>query len=110
MGKIKTFVKEHKKEIGMAVVSGAAVVGCIILHKKINAGYAMPRIRFEEGAKEFTQAIEQMDKIAKHRDFGFGSNWSVSDLGNYGEELMELYSESGLTKDTIVHGVLVMLD
>ena len=112
MGKIKTFVKEHKKEIGMAAVSGVVVAGCVILHKKVNTNYAMPRIKFEGNAKAFKEIIEQVDKITKHKDFGwcFYGGLSVADLGNYGEELLDLYSECGLTKDTLVRGVLVMTD
>lgn len=110
MGKIKTFVKEHKAEIGMAVVTGVVTVGCVMLHKKINSNFARPVIKFEGRAKDFTEAIESVDKITKHKDFGWGSNWKISDLGMYGEELLDLYGEHGMTADTVVHGVLVMTD
>ena len=108
MGKIKKFVKEHKKEIGLAVVAGAVTVGCVILHKKANVGYIKPKIKWINEPDKAKRLIEDMSEISKFKDFGFDSQWKISDLGKYGEELIELYEV--YTPETVVNGILVMTD
>ena len=85
MKKIKSFIKEHKTEIGMTIATGVVTISCIVLHKKVSTNIARPILKFEGRAKEFTEAIESVDKIAKNKDFGWGYNLKISDLGMYGE-------------------------
>lgn len=107
MGKIKKFVKEHKKEIGLAVVAGAVTVGCVILHKKANVGV----VKFSKCKnKEFVKAIEAADKKSRIVAYGEDMEYIISDLGKAGEDLVEIFADCGIVHDTKINGILVMTD
>lgn len=106
--KIKTFVKEHKKEIFiMTTGTIIGVVGGVKLCESMDKN--MVKLKWINNADVAKKIIPEVFNKSRFQDFGWcHSDLTIKDLGEYGKELLELYND--ITEDTKVNGILVMAD
>ncbi len=107
----KEFVKEHKKEIAIGL---ACVVGGAVVYKITKKAPKFEKLEDCELIGSVTVDIPQL-KIGKIDDLwcdDFGKNLIVNDItvANMGEIGQEFLKIDGVTEDTVVTGVIGLLN
>lgn len=91
MNDVKTFVKEHKKEIIIAAVATVAAAGGVAVFARRNGGIKFEDINAESWNENVGKAIKLATGSRKNvtdKMAGCIDHVPVSELGKFGEEIM----------------------
>lgn len=97
MNDVKTFVKEHKKEIAIAAVATVAAAGGVAVFARRNGGIKFVDINAESWNENVGEAIKLATGSRKNvtdKMAGLVDHVPVSTLGKFGEEIMYAFDVS----------------
>lgn len=112
MGKVKTFVKEHKMQIIGGAVVIVTVAGIVLLLKHTKAGKAIKAIKDSFSVKDLPKPVDTLctvEECWKEGDVvnAIVNDYAAKDLGKLGELFV---GQNGITEDTLTSIVISFIN